>query len=411
MLYHAYEIAHAAIAPTRHVAQWAYDFNKSEFNPFKENYLNRYSQAQLELFLNASRRYAKPEFGFDTIQIDGRDVKISQEISLSLPFCDLLHFKREIKRDDPPVLILAPLSGHFATLLRGTVKKAMEDHHVYISDWRDARDVPLSDGRFDLDDYVDYIIEFCAHIHKIHGVRPHILGVCQPGVPALVAASLMAKQKHPSRPASLTLMGSPIDVSINPKGPNDLANSRALSWFENNVILTVPFPNRGMMRRVYPGFLQLQGFMTMNLDRHVDAHMQHFKHMVQGDGESAAAHRKFYDEYMAVMDMTAEFYLQTIDRVFQRKLLAKGAYKYRDELVDPSSITDTALFTIEGQRDDITGVGQTEAAHGLTSGLAEKNRRHWVQPKAGHYGIFNGSRWRNEIYPQVKEFISEHKAS
>ena len=409
MLYHAYEFTHAALAPARNIAKIAYDWNTSSANPFRDSYISRLQLAQLESFLNGSKRYAKPEFGLPCVEIDGQEVAISEHIIYEKPFCQLIHFKRDIKRNDPPVLIIAPLSGHFATLLRGTVKKMLENHDVYITDWTDARDVPLSQGNFDLDDYTDYVTEFCEYLHKKHGERVHVMGVCQPGVPAMVSATLMSDAKNPARPASLTMLGSPIDVTHNPKGPNELATSRPLSWFEQNVILTVPFPNKGMMRRVYPGFLQLQGFMSMNLDRHMNAQMQHFKHMIQGDGESAAAHREFYDEYLAVMDLTAEFYLQTIDRVFQRAALAKGEYRYRDQKIDPSVITDVAIFTIEGERDDITGIGQTEAAHRLASQLPDEKRRHWVQPKAGHYGIFNGSRWRDEIYPQVTEFILHNR--
>ena len=411
MLYHFYEMTHAAIAPMRQAALWSQTVSQSNQNPFRDSYFSRYQSAQLDMFVNATKRYAKPEFNIPFVTIDGKDVTITEERIMALPFGELLHFKRDTDRKDPPVLIIAPMSGHYATLLRGTVNKMLEDHDVYITDWVDAREVPLSQGGFDLDDYTDYVVSFLEKLHEIHGERAHVLAVCQPGVPALVAASLMAKDKHKARPASMTLMGSPIDVSINPKGPNELATSRPLSWFENNVVLTVPFPNKGMMRRVYPGFLQLQGFMSMNLDRHMNAHVKHFRHMVKGDGDSAAEHRKFYDEYMAVMDLSADFYIQTIDRVFQRKLLAVGEYQYRGTHIDPSTIEDIALFTIEGERDDITGIGQTEAAHKLASKLPEAKRKHLLQEKVGHYGIFNGSRWRELIYPQVTAFIAEHRES
>ncbi len=410
MLYHFYEMSHAAINPMRQMAKWAHNFNSSPNNPLASNYLARYQSAQLEMFLDATRRYEKPAFNLPFVQVDGKDVAITEEVVATKPFCKVLHFKRDTKRNDPPVLIIAPMSGHYATLLRGTVKKMLEDHDVYITDWTDARDVPMSEGTFDLDDYVDYIREFLQHLHKTFNARAHVLAVCQPGVPAMVTASLMAEEKDPARPASMTLMGSPIDVSVNPKGPNELATSRPLSWFENNVVMTVPFPNRGMMRRVYPGFLQLQGFMSMNLDRHVNAHLQHFRHLIKGDGESAEAHREFYDEYMAVMDLSADFYIQTIDRVFQRKLLAIGEYDYRDRRINPSAIEDIALFTIEGERDDITGIGQTEAAQKLVTNLPDKYKKHLLQSKVGHYGIFNGSRWREQIYPQVTEFIKSHRS-
>ena len=308
------------------------------------------------------------------------------------------------------MLIVAPMSGHYATLLRGTVRQMLPDHDVYVTDWVDARDVPLSQGRFDLDDYTDYVMEQCRYIAKVTGERPAVLAVCQPGVPVLVAASLMAEDGDPARPASVTLMGSPIDVTKNPKQPNELATGRPLSWFENNVIVTVPFPNKGYMRRVYPGFLQLSGFMSMNMDRHVDAHVKQFRNLIKGDGDSAEQHRTFYDEYNAVMDMTAEFYLQTIERVFQKGLLATGEYMYRDRLVAPSAITDIALMTIEGEMDDITGLGQTEAAHTLATNLPDDKRAHYVQAKVGHYGVFNGSRWRQFIQPKGAEFMQAQRA-
>ena len=295
------------------------------------------------------------------------------------------------------------------TLLRGTVKAMMPEHEVFITDWRDARDVPVVEGRFDLDDYTDYLIDFIRHIAGEYGQRPAVMAVCQPGVPMLAAASLMAMENDPARPSSMTLMGSPIDTSRNPKQPNDLATSRPLSWFENNVVVTVPWPNPGFLRRVYPGFLQLSGFMTMNLDRHLDAHTRQFGHLIRGDGDSAAQHRKFYDEYLAVLDLTAEFYLQTIDRVFQQRQLATGTYRYRDEtLIEPAAIKDIALFTIEGEKDDITGLNQTEAAHDLASSLPKKKRDHFVVPKVGHYGVFNGSRFREITQPKIRDFIRAH---
>ncbi|MEM8740420.1 MAG: polyhydroxyalkanoate depolymerase, partial [Pseudomonadota bacterium] len=275
---------------------------------------------------------------------------------------------------------------------------------VYITDWIDARDVPIIEGRFDLDDYIDYIVEFSQFLAE-RGERVSIMAVCQPGVPVMAATAMMAAQNDPKRPASIVLMGSPIDTSRNPKQPNDLATERPLSWFETNVIVTVPWPNKGFLRRVYPGFLQLSGFMSMNLDRHVDAHLKHFRNLVRGDGDSAAAHRAFYDEYLAVMDMTQEFYLQTIDRVFQRRLLAVGAFRYRDALVEPAAIQDVALMTIEGEKDDITGLGQTEAAHDLTPNLPAARKEHFVAPKVGHYGVFNGSRFRHVIQPRIRDFI------
>ncbi|WP_316015855.1 polyhydroxyalkanoate depolymerase [Roseobacter sp. HKCCA0434] len=409
MLYHAYEFTHAAIGPMRQAARMGQEMLASPFNPISGTYQARATAAACEMFINATRRYGKPEFGIETVELDGRKLRVEEEVVLELPFCELLHFAKRGAPKQQPVLIVAPMSGHYATLLRGTVQQMLPDHDVYITDWIDARDVPLLDGVFDLDDYTDYVMDFCRYLTDEHGERPAVLAVCQPGVPVLAAASLMAEDADPGRPASVTLMGSPIDTARNPKQPNDLATSRPLSWFENNVVVTVPFPNKGFLRRVYPGFLQLSGFMSMNMDRHVDAHVRQFRHLIQGDGDSAAQHRAFYDEYNAVMDLTAEFYLQTIERVFQKRLLATGDYVYRDRPVNPSAITDIALMTIEGEKDDITGLGQTEAAHDLASNLPDDKRLHYVQEKVGHYGVFNGSRWRQFIQPKVAEFMAAHR--
>ncbi len=413
MLYHAYEFTHAAVSPMRHAAQMGQEMLKSSMNPLASSYGARTTSAMFEMFINATRRYAKPDFELESTKVDGVDTPIMEEVTLSLPFCDLLHFKRESKaadkRKDQKVLIIAPMSGHYATLLRGTVKAMLPEHDVYITDWVDARDVAPSDGEFDLDDYADYLVQFCQHLGE-DGQRPAVMAVCQPGVPMMVAASLMAMNDDPCRPSSVTLMGSPIDTSKNPMQPNKLATDRPLSWFENNVIVSVPWPNKGFMRKVYPGFLQLSGFMSMNMDKHVDSHVNQFNHLIEGDGDNTAAHRRFYDEYMAVMDLTAEFYLQTIERVFQKRLLAEGEYYHRDTLIDPSAIKDIALMTIEGEKDDITGLMQTEAAHTIAANIPEKKREHYVQQGVGHYGIFNGSRWRETIQPKVAAFIKGNRA-
>ncbi len=413
MLYHAYEMTHAAISPMRTAARMSQEMLANPMNPFSQTYGARTSAAACEMFISATRRYGKPEFELETALVDGIETKIVEETALELPFCNLVRFVRKgahiSKRKDPKVLIIAPMSGHYATLLRGTVKAMLPEHDVCITDWVDARDVPLTAGQFDLDDYTDYLIEFCQFLGA-SGERPAVMAVCQPGVPMMVAASLMAMENDPSRPSSITLMGSPIDTACNPKQPNELATSRPLSWFEHNVVVRVPWPNKGFLRRVYPGFLQLQGFMQMNLDRHMDAHVQQFRHLVKGDGDSAAAHRKFYDEYMAVMDLTAEFYLQTIERVFQKRLLAEGAYYYRNTHVLPAAIKDIALLTIEGEKDDITGLGQTEAALALAPHLPAKKKEHYIQEKVGHYGVFNGSRWREKIQPKIAHFIRKHRA-
>jgi len=413
MLYQTYELTHAAISPMRTAAQMSQQMLQSPFNPMSGTYQAKATSAALEMFFNNTKRFAKPEFELNTTLIEGTEVPVVEEIVLSLPFCDLLHFKRDSivadKRNDPAVLIIAPMSGHYATLLRGTVKQMLPDHDVYITDWKDARSVPLSQGAFDLDDFTDYLMDFCRTLATKHGERPAVLAVCQPGVPMMVAAALMAEQKDPARPASVTLMGSPIDTAMNPKQPNELATTRPLSWFKNNVIVSVPWPNTGMMRRVYPGFLQLSGFFAMNLDKHTEAHTKQFRHLVKGDGNSAAAHRKFYDEYMSVMDLTAEFYLQTIERVFQKRALATGEYSYRGKLVKPQAIKDIALLSIEGEKDDITGIGQTAAVHRLTPNVPAKLHKEYVQQGVGHYGLFNGSRWRETIQPMIAKFITDHR--
>ncbi|MHA3916168.1 polyhydroxyalkanoate depolymerase [Halovulum sp. GXIMD14793] len=413
MLYHAYELTHAAVGPMRATARLSHEILRNPMNPMHNTYPARTMAAMCEMFISATRRYEKPEFGLPFTVVDGEEVPVVEEVAVDLPFCQLLHFRRNspkvAKRKDPKVLIIAPMSGHYATLLRGTVETMLPEHDVYITDWVDARDVPMTEGRFDLDDYVDYLMEFCRFLAE-DGERPSVMAVCQPGVPMMVAATLMAMDKDPARPASVTLMGSPIDTTVSPKQPNDLATSRPLSWFENNVVVRVPWPNKGFLRQVYPGFLQLSGFMSMNLDRHVDAHVKQFNNLVAGDGDSAEAHRKFYDEYMAVMDLTAEFYLQTIERVFQKHLLAEGAYFYRNRKVTPSAVTDIAFMTVEGEKDDITGLGQTEAAHRLLTKLPKSRKKHYVQEKVGHYGVFNGSRWRKFIQPQVRDFIRKHQA-
>jgi poly(3-hydroxybutyrate) depolymerase len=344
--------------------------------------------------------------------VDGVETPVVEEEVWLRPFCSLRHFRRDSAaaeaRRDPPLLMVAPMSGHYATLLRGTVEAMLPEHEVYITDWVDARDVALGEGSFDLDDYTDYVMEM-VELLSAGGERVHVMAVCQPGIPVMAATALMAEDGHRARPASIVLMGSPIDTARNPKQPNELASGKPLSWFENNVVVPVPWPNRGFMRRVYPGFLQLSSFLAMNIDRHVDAHLGHFHNLVRGDGDGGEAHRRFYDEYLAVMDLTAEFYLQTIERVFQKRLMAEGAYHYRDRLVQPAAITDVALMTVEGETDDITGLGQTEAAHDLAANLPEDERKHFVARGVGHYGVFNGSRWRNMIQPEVRDFIRAHR--
>ncbi len=386
---------------------------RNPINPLSQTIGFRATAAAFEMFVNATRRYGKPEFGIETTEIAGETAEIEEEVVLRKPFCDLLHFKRKSvlaqSRHDPKLLILAPMSGHFATLLRGTVEAMLPEHDVYITDWIDARNVPLSKGRFDLDDYIDYIEDFCEFLAQ-DGERPAVMGVCQPGVPALAAAALMSAHDAPHRPASLVLMGSPIDSRVSPTEPTILAESRPISWFEKNCVVTVPFPNPGFMRRVYPGFLQLSSFMSMNLDRHVDAHVKQFRNLVRGDGDGAAQHRSFYDEYLAVMDLTAEFYLQTIEVVFQKHDLPKNEMVHRDEIVDLRAIRDIGLFCVEGEKDDITGAGQTRAALALCENLPDEKKAEYVQPKVGHYGVFNGSRFRQHIQPRIRDFIRARRA-
>lgn len=407
MLYQAYELTHAALRPYRSMAAMTRRMMQAPANPFTEWPTHRAVAAACEVFERVTRRYGKPEFGIDDIEIDGRIVEVKEEIALDLPFGKLLHFVREPgqlsggQKNAPKVLMIAPMSGHYATLLRGTVRAMLKEHDVYITDWTDARDIPLTDGFFGLDDYIEYIMRFVRQI----GPGTHVLAVCQPGPAALAATAIMAAANDPMQPASLTLMGSPIDARKSPTTPNRLATSQPLEWFESHVVYNVPLPHPGVMRRVYPGFLQLTGFMTMNMDRHLDAHAKLYDHLVEGDGDSADQHRRFYDEYLSVMDMTAEFYLETIKRIFQDYDLADGKFIWRGQLVEPRAIEKTALMTVEGENDDISGIGQTQAAHVICTGIPPDMQTDWVQPGVGHYGVFNGRRWRDEIQPRVAAFI------
>jgi len=404
MLYHLHEFQHAALGPTRLWAEAVRTTFSNPYMPLSYTSFGRAVAASAELLERTTRRYAKPAFNLPTTKIDGKEVPVREVVVYQKPFCDLLHFQRQTDRRDPRVLVVAPMSGHYATLLRGTVETLMQDHDVYITDWIDAREVPESDGPFTLDDYIEYIIEL---LHFL-GADTHVLAVCQPSIPVMAAVSLMAADNDPRQPSSMTLMGGPMDTRVNPTKVNEMATSKPMSWFENSVIQSVPFVHPGRGRRVYPGFLQLQGFMSLNPDRHVGEHLKLFHNMVRGDGDSAEKHRDFYDEYLAVMDLPAEYYLQTIHTVFQAHLLPEGKMMSRGRKVDPSLIHHTALMTIEGEKDDITGVGQTEAAHRMCSSLPESMRKHLLAAKVGHYGVFNGRRWREEIYPHVREFIRTH---
>lgn len=396
------------MAPARAMADMGRLYFQNPINPMSQTVMGKSMAAGFEMFERATRRYGKPHFNITEVHVDGIRTQVHEELVWSRPFCNMIHFNRTVTtstRNDPKLLIVAPLSGHYATLVRGTVETMLPNHDVYITDWVDARQVPLSKGRFDLDDYIDYVIEM---LHFL-GPDTHVIAVCQPSVPVLAAVAVMEERQDPLVPASMVLMGGPIDTRINPTAVNDTAVEQGTDWFARNVIVKVPFPQPGMMRDVYPGFLQLTGFMSMNLDRHMSAHSDLFFHLVDGDGDSAEKHRDFYDEYMSVMDLTAEFYLQTVATVFVNHDLPRGRMMHRDRLVDPSRIKNTALMTVEGERDDISGVGQTEAAHTLCVNIPDKARLHYVQPKVGHYGVFNGKRFNSEIAPRITDFILENR--
>jgi len=407
MFYQIYELSHAAMSPWRAAADAMRLAYSNPLNPISKTPAGRAMAAGLEVFERSTRRYAKPEFGIDETTIDSRTVSVHEKVIWHRPFCDLIRFERTLPprhKADPKILIVAPMSGHYATLLRGTVETLLPHADVYITDWIDARMVPLSDGSFDLDDYIDYVIEMIRTL----GPDTHVMAVCQPSVPVLAAVAVMEKHDDPATPRSMTLMGGPIDTRINPTSVNAMAETKPIEWFEDNVIMKVPWPQPGFLRNVYPGFLQLSGFMSMNLDKHMIAQKDFFQHLVENDGDSAEKHRDFYDEYLAVMDLTAEFYLQTVETVFINHALPKGEFMHRDELVDPAAIRSVALLTVEGENDDISGLGQTRAAHDLCVNLPEDMRQHYMQPAVGHYGVFNGSRFRTQIAPRILEFMHTH---
>ena len=407
MFYQLYELNHAAMAPFRAAADVMRLAYANPLNPWSQTPFGRTIAASLEMF-ERTTRYGKPEFGLNETVVGDKTVKVREEIVWSRAFCNLLHFSRNLPaaHRDPRILIVAPMSGHYATLLRGTVEALLPSADIYITDWIDARMVPMTEGTFDFDDYVDYVIEMLRFL----GPDTHVIAVCQPSVPVLAAAAVMEEANDPLSPASMTLMGGPIDTRINPTAVNKLAKDKPLEWFADNVIMNVPWPQPGFMRPVYPGFLQLSGFMSMNLDRHVIAHKEFFMHLVKNDGEPEK-HRDFYDEYLAVMDLTAEFYLQTVDQVFIKHALPKGELVHRGKLVDPSAIRNVALLTVEGENDDISGVGQTKAAQTICTNIPDNMRMHYLQPDVGHYGVFNGSRFRREIAPRIVSFVNEHSRS
>lgn len=402
MLYNAYEMQRSLLAGASAFANFGAEFFQNPANPFAYFGGGPLLASALEVFAHAAAPRGKPAFGLNETSIDGRMVPVHEEIVLRKPFGQLKRFVREGVESGPKLLIVAPMSGHYATLLRGTVERMLPKHDVYITDWRDAKLVPTSEGGFDLDDYIDYVIAFLEHI----GPGTHMLAVCQPSVPCYAAAALMAKQDHPCRPKTLTMMGGPIDTREAPTVVNTLATERPFSWFEQNVIATVPMHYAGSGRKVYPGFLQLAGFMSMNLGSHLMSHWEMFKHLVQGDDDSAEATKDFYEEYRSVCDMTEEFYLQTIDAVFQRHLLPRGEFFHRGVRVDPGAIKDIGILAVEGERDDISGIGQTKASLTLANNLPAKFKKYHLAPAVGHYGIFNGSKWRNKIAPVVEAWIA-----
>src|SRR6516164_1491376 len=409
MLYHLYELNRAALSPARAAADACRLLFRNPLNPAAYTPLGRSAAAAFELFERTTRRYRKPLWGVDSTEIRGRKVAVQQHVVISKPFCNLIHFERNVsawgRHRDPKLLIVAPMAGHFSTLIRGTVRDLLPHHDVYVTEWQDARFVPRSEGPFDLDDYIDYILEF----FRFFGGDVHVMAVCQPTVPVFAAVALLEAEDDPAVPRSMILMAGPIDVRENPTAVNRFAEARSIEWFRRNVITQVPWPYPGVMRNVYPGFLQLSGFMGMNFDRHATAHLDLFHNLIRGDGDSADKHREFYDEFLAVMDLTAEYYLQTIEAVFLDHALPKGEMVHRGRPVDPGAIRRVALMTVEGEKDDISGIGQTFAAHTLSKNLPPAMRRHHLQPGAGHYGVFNGSRFRAEIIPKINDFIAANQ--
>jgi poly(3-hydroxybutyrate) depolymerase len=408
--YQLHEFAYLALAPARAASYATRVWNKNPLNPFSHTHIGRNLAASAEIFERLTRRYGKPSFGFETVSIENAEVAIKEQVIWEKPFCKLIRFEREwenLGKPQPKLLIVAPMSGHNATLLRGTVEAMLPFYDVYITDWTDARMVPKALGAFDLDDYIDYLIEICETLSQDKdGIPLHTLGVCQPSVPLIAAVALMEAEGSPHVPASMTLMGGPVDTRRSPTAVNLLAEKRGSAWFRANCVHPVPFPLPGFGRTVYPGFFQLSGFMAMNYDRHVSAHIDMFKHLIEGDQEPVEKQQDFYDEYLAVMDLTAEFYLQTIDTVFVDHLLPRGEMTHRGVKIDLTAIKRTALLTVEGEKDDISGIGQTQAAHDLCSNIPPEKKMHYEQKNVGHYGVFNGSRYRNEVAPRIRAFHS-----
>ncbi|MGB0935398.1 MAG: polyhydroxyalkanoate depolymerase [Alphaproteobacteria bacterium] len=412
MMYQFHEFNNMFLTPANFFADAAHKVLSHPFSPMYYTDYGRAAAAGFEVMERLTRRFAKPEFGIDYIEQDGQVIRISEEVVNRRTFCRLLHFRRDFARKPkdiktseelPKVLIVAPMSGHYATLLRDTVRAMLQDHDVYITDWHNARDIPLCFGDFSLCKYIDYVIDFV----NLLGEKVHVMAVCQPSVPVMAATAYMNAHKDVIEPASMILMGGPIDTRANPTEVNKQAKDKPIEWFQENVISTVPWYYGGAMRRVCPGFFMLSGFMSMNMERHIEAHMSFFDHLVEGDQESAASHRKFYDEFLAVMDIPAEFYIQSVQHVFQKHSLPRGKFTHNGEVVDLKAISKTALMTIEGERDDISGVGQTKAAHDICVNIPKSKQKYLLQKNVGHYGIFNGRRWREQIMPKVRDFIRE----
>ncbi|MFI4933862.1 MAG: polyhydroxyalkanoate depolymerase [Caulobacterales bacterium] len=415
MLYAIHEATFQSAGPLRLAANAARQFWSSPLNPASSSKMGRTLFASADLVANLTRRYGRPAWNIKSVKINDHDVAVREDVVWSSPWVRLRRFAREpldLRRARaplaaPPLLIVAPLSGHYATLLRGTVETFLQDFDVYITDWSNAREVPMFEGRFDFHDYMDQVTDILRHI----GERAHVVAVCQPGPPVLAAAALLAEDGDAHRPASMTFLGSPLDARFSPTATNKLAEDQPFSWFQQAMIYTVPPPYAGVMRRVYPGFVQLYSFIQMNAERHQEAHQRYFNHLVSGDGDSADRHREFYDEYLSVLDLTEEFYLQTIDVVFQRYLLPKGELMHRDRLVRLDAVTDVAAMSVEGENDDISGVGQTQAVHAMLAKLPDSLHELYVQPRVGHYGVFNGKRFNEEIYPRIRDFITRSEAA
>jgi poly(3-hydroxybutyrate) depolymerase len=410
VLYSLFEAQHTALVPFRVAAEMSRGWFGHPFSPWAYSPLSKKIAAGSDLFLRVTQRYDKPAWGITDTVVAGETVPVEVEVAQARPFCELLRFRRSLAkpRKDPKVLLVAPLSGHHATLLRDTVRALLPEHEVWVTDWVDARMVPLTDGPFHLDDYVDYIRDFIRMLSDAKRPDLNVISVCQPTVPVLAAIALMADRGEACAPRTMVMMGGPIDARKSPTAVNNLALKKPFSWFEQNLIHRVPHKYPGFMRRVYPGFLQHLGFVAMNPDRHLNAHWDYYNHLLVGDGESADGHRRFYDEYNAVLDMPAEYYLDTVKTVFQDCALPKGRMFVREELVRPQTIRDTALLTIEGELDDISGNGQTEAAHMLCLNIPARRREHYLALGVGHYGIFSGRRWREMIYPRIRDFIRRH---